>query len=105
MNNQPIAQLGSYTPSGRSGVIVDPNGLCPTITTGNHGNVIGVAYEEEIEEMMVEIAGSLNRYGFGQADRVIGVSGISPTIITKGDQIGHQINILVEEDDEDEEDL
>lgn len=39
-------------------------------------------------------AGSLNKYGFAQADNVWSVDGICPTIITGGNQIGHQINIM-----------
>ena len=41
-----------------------------------------------------KIAGSLNKYGFAQADNVWSIDGISPTIITGGNQIGHQINIM-----------
>ena len=41
-----------------------------------------------------KLAGSLNKYGFAQADNVWDTSGISPTIITGGSQIGHQINIM-----------
>lgn len=48
---------------------------------------------------MTKLAGSLNKYGFGQADNVWSVDGICPTIITGGNQIGHQINILEEDDD------
>ena len=47
-----------------------------------------------------KLAGSLNKYGFDQADNVWSVDGICPTIITGGNQIGHQINILEEDGDE-----
>ena len=43
-------------------------------------------------------AGSLRKYGFSQADDVWSVEGVSPTIITGGDRIGHSINILEESD-------
>lgn len=33
-----MIKLGSYTPSERSGIIIDSAGIAPTITTGNHGN-------------------------------------------------------------------
>ena len=46
-----------------------------------------------------KLAGSLNKYGFSQADNVWDTNGISPTIITGGHQIGHQINIMEEEDE------
>ena len=47
-----------------------------------------------------KLAGSLNLYGFDQADNVWSVDGISPTILAHlGGQIGHQINILIEEKD------
>lgn len=46
-----------------------------------------------------KLAGDLRKYGFGQADNVWSTDGICPTIITGGNQIGHQINILDEEDD------
>ena len=44
--------------------------------------------------MLPKLAESLNKYGFAQADNVWDVNGISPTIITGGNQIGHQINIM-----------
>lgn len=41
------------------------------------------------------LAGSLNKYGFAQADSVWSVNGICPTILAHlQGQIGHQINIL-----------
>lgn len=43
---------------------------------------------------MPKLAGSLNKYGFGQADNVWDVDGICLTILTGGDKIGHQINVL-----------
>ena len=47
-----------------------------------------------------KIAGSLNKYGFSQADNVWDVNGISPTILAYNQgQIGHQINIMEEEDE------
>ena len=47
------------------------------------------------------IAGSLNKYGFSQADVVYSTEGISPTIVAHlQGQLGHQINILEEEEDE-----
>jgi len=73
--------------------VYDENGCAPTITTGNHG--LGV-------EIMVdcELAGSLNKYGFAQADNVWSVKGVCPTVLAyNGGQIGHQINILEEDDD------
>lgn len=64
-------------------------------TTGNHG--LGVAIMVDCE-----LAGSLNKYGFAQADNVWSVKGVCPTVLAyNGGQIGHQINIL-EEDDEQE---
>lgn len=51
--------------------------------------------------MKTKIAGSLNKYGFDQADNVFSVVGCSPTILAHlQGQMGHQINILVEEEDE-----
>lgn len=45
-----------------------------------------------------KLAGSLNRYDFGQADNVWSIGGVSPTILAYNQgQIGHQINILVED--------
>lgn len=47
----------------------------------------------------VTLAGSLRKYGFRQADNVYSVNGVSPTVLAhNGGQIGHQINILEEED-------
>lgn len=43
---------------------------------------------------MPKLAGSLNKYGFGQADNVWSLDDVSPTIITGFGQIGHQINVL-----------
>lgn len=56
----------------------------------------------KVERLVVELrlAGNLNKYGFGQADNVWSVDGICPTIITGGNQIGHQINILEEDEGE-----
>lgn len=48
----------------------------------------------------MRIAGSLNKYGFRQADSVWSVYSVCPTIITQGSQIGHQIQILEEYEDE-----
>ena len=48
----------------------------------------------------VKLAGSLNKYDFGQADNVYSLDGISPTILAYNQgQIGHQINILEVTDD------
>lgn len=45
------------------------------------------------------IAGSLNKYGFKQADDVWSIGGVSPTILAHlQGQLGHQINILLEEE-------
>ena len=42
-----------------------------------------------------KLAGSLNKYGFAQADNVYSVYGVSPTITAHlGGQVGHQVNIL-----------
>lgn len=42
-----------------------------------------------------KVAGSLNKYGFSQADTVWSSDGISPTILAyNAGQMGHQINIL-----------
>lgn len=42
-------------------------------------------------------AGSLNKYGFQQADDVYSIDGVCPTILAHGQgTIGHQINLLVE---------
>ena len=41
-------------------------------------------------------AGMMDAYGFAQADSVWSGEGISPTIITDGNRIGHQINALEE---------
>ena len=50
----------------------------------------------------VMIAGSLNKYGFDQADKVYSVEGLCPTILAHlQGQIGHQINILENEDETD----
>ena len=52
--------------------------------------------------MKPKIAGSLNKYGFQQADNVWSVDGICPTILAYNQgQIGHQINILENEDETD----
>lgn len=48
---------------------------------------------------MTKLAGSLNLYNFAQADNVWSLDGISPTIITGASQIGHQINVLPQEDE------
>lgn len=49
----------------------------------------------------VTLVGSLRKYGFSQADNVYSINGISPTVLAhNGGQIGHQINILEEEDGE-----
>ena len=51
-----------------------------------------------------KLAGSLNRYDFGQADNVWSIGGVSPTILAYNQgQIGHQINILVEENEQSNE--
>ena len=48
-----------------------------------------------------KLAGSLNKYDFGQADNVWSIYGVSPTILAYNQgQIGHQINILVEENEQ-----
>jgi hypothetical protein len=48
-----------------------------------------------------KLAGSLNKYDFGQADNVWSIWGVSPTILAYNQgQIGHQINILVEENEQ-----
>ena len=47
-----------------------------------------------MKEIKPILAGSMNKYGFSQADNVWDTHGISPTIITGGSQIGHQINIM-----------
>jgi hypothetical protein len=89
-----VMKVWSYTPSGIGGDVVMPQGLCPTITTGNHGNVIAVMEGRPI------LAGSLHRYGFAQADSVWSVGGVSPAILAHlQGQTGHQINILEEGDD------
>ena len=50
------------------------------------------------------LAGNLHVYNFGQADNVYSIYGISPTILARGQgTIGHQINILEEEDEKGEE--
>lgn len=47
------------------------------------------------------LAGSLNKYGFAQADNVWSIGGACPTILAHlQGQVGHQINILEEEDEE-----
>ena len=47
--------------------------------------------------METKIAGSLNLYGFSQADNVYSIDGICPTILAHlQGQIGHQIQILEE---------
>ena len=47
--------------------------------------------------METKIAGSLNLYGFSQADNVYSTDGICPTILAYNQgQIGHQIQILEE---------
>lgn len=49
----------------------------------------------------MRIAGSLNKYGFAQADNVWSVKGVCPTVLAyNGGQIGHQIQILEEYEDE-----
>lgn len=56
--------------------------------------------------METKKAGSLNRYGFQQADAVWSAGGVSPTILAyNGGQIGHQIQILEEDDEQEEEAL
>jgi hypothetical protein len=53
-----------------------------------------------------KLAGSLNRYDFGQADNVWSIYGVSPTILAYNQgQIGHQINILVEENEQSSEEI
>lgn len=48
----------------------------------------------------VVAVGSLHKYNFAQADNVWSINGICPTILAYNQgQIGHQINILEEEDD------
>lgn len=37
-----VIEIGSYTPSGISGKVVDPKGVAPTMTTGNNGNTEGI---------------------------------------------------------------
>lgn len=45
------------------------------------------------------LAGNLHKYGFAQADNVWAISGVCPTILAYNQgQIGHQINILEEND-------
>ena len=52
----------------------------------------------------VTLAGSLRKYGFRQADNVYSTNGVSPTVLAyNGGQIGHQINILEEEDGEEKD--
>lgn len=47
------------------------------------------------------IAGSLRKYGFAQADNVWDIGGVCPTILAYNQgQIGHQINILEENDEQ-----
>ena len=47
----------------------------------------------------VKAAGNLHKYGFQQADTVFSVGGISPTILAHlQGQMGHQVNILEEDD-------
>lgn len=47
-----------------------------------------------------KLAGNLHKYDFGQADNVWSVKGISPTILAyNAGAIGHQINILEENED------
>ena len=48
-----------------------------------------------------KLAGELHKYGFQQADSVWSVNGVCPTILAHlQGQIGHQINILEEREDE-----
>ena len=48
-----------------------------------------------------KLAGNLHKYNFDQADNVWSIGGVSPTILAHlQGQIGHQINILEEEDDD-----
>lgn len=48
------------------------------------------------------VAGSLGYYGFDQADSVWDVNGVCPTILAHlQGQIGHQVNILEEEETDD----
>ena len=48
-----------------------------------------------------KLAGDLHKYNFAQADNVWSINGVCPTILAYNQgQIGHQINILEEEDDE-----
>ena len=45
-----------------------------------------------------KVAGSLNKYGFRQADTVYSIDGLCPAIICNADRIGHSVNIMEEED-------
>ncbi len=46
----------------------------------------------------IKLAGSVNRYGFKQADDIYSVEGISPTILAYNQgQTGHAIQIAYEE--------
>ena len=50
-------------------------------------------------ENKTKLAGNLHKYDFGQADNVWSIKGISPTILASTVKaIGHQINILEEND-------
>jgi|GEM_PF-3137146 len=52
------------------------------------------------------LAGSLNKYGFGQADKVWEMGGCSPTILAYNQgQIGHQIQVAVRREVRDDDEM
>lgn len=58
---------------------------------------------KELRKDVLRLAGNLHNYGFERADNVHALSGVCPSVMAHlGDQMGHCIWIL-EEDDEDEE--
>lgn len=68
-------------------------GACPNPMRGNGGEG-----EQLRMDNGIKLAGSVNRYGFSQADDIYSVKGISPTILAHlQGQTGHAIQIVYEE--------
>lgn len=115
-----LKKIGQFPGFEANGRVYSAEGLSPTLRTCSGGGIepkvggfatidtynkkvkinpetaqtIQAKYPVPNHGERVIVAGSLNKYGFDQADRVVSGEGISPTILTAGNQIGHQINIL-----------
>jgi len=75
-----VLEIGSYTPSGISGKVVDPKGVAPTLTTGSHGNQTGVV-EPKLKQIG-NIYPDRENFKNPTSGRVYDKEGVSPTINT-----------------------